>query len=161
MKNSIIEKIKSNKKLQIIIIASFLVILVLMFVFSGTKTKDTDAILEETAYVTSLEKRLSETLSKVEGVGKVSVVITVESGMETVLASKVVEEERATGKVTETTPILVNGKTVVLKELYPKVTGVLIVCEGAKNISVLTRIQQATESLLNIDAKQIEILTMK
>jgi stage III sporulation protein AG len=55
----------------------------------------------------------------------------------------------------------VNGKTVVVKEMYPKIIGVLIVAEGAGNIGVMTRIQKATTSLLDIEINQIEILTMK
>ena len=49
----------------------------------------------------------------------------------------------------------------VLKELYPEIIGVLIVAEGANNIMVLNKLQQATVSLLDIEPKQIEILSMK
>jgi stage III sporulation protein AG len=38
---------------------------------------------------------------------------------------------------------------------------VLIVAEGASNLSVYAKVQQAAVSLLKIDQKQIEILTMK
>ena len=112
------------------------------------------------SYVTNLEERLSKTLSKVKGAGKVSVIITVESGMETVLASKIITTETPTGTEVEETPLIVNGKTVVVKELYPKIVGVLIVAEGANNISVMNKIQQATISLLDIQLNQIEILSM-
>jgi len=104
---------------------------------------------------------LSKTLSSVSGAGKVSVVITVESGMQTVLASKTVTTSDENGTKIEESPIIVNGKTVVIKELYPKITGVLIVAQGANNISVLSKLQQATVSLLDIELNQIEILTMK
>ena len=56
---------------------------------------------------------------------------------------------------------MLNGKTVVLKELYPKINGVVIVAEGANNITVMRKIQQATTSLLGVDLGRIEILTMK
>ena len=112
-------------------------------------------------YVSQLERKLSETLSAVKGAGKVSVIITVESGMETVLAMKTSVTETAKGKETVETPILVNGKTVVLKEMFPKITGVLIVCEGASSISVMNKIEQATVSLLDVNVNQIQILTMK
>ena len=113
------------------------------------------------AYVEELENKLSQTLSKVSGAGNVSVVITVESGMQTVLANKTVTTTNSNGTTTEESPIIVNGKTVVLKELYPKIIGVLIVAQGANNIAVLNKLQQATVSLLNIELNQIEILTMK
>ena len=108
----------------------------------------------------NLENRLANTLSRVYGVGDVSVVITVESGMETVLANKITTTQTPQGTETEESPIIVNGKTVVVKESYPKIIGVLIVCEGAENIAVMSRIQQATISLLDININQIEILAM-
>ena len=108
-------------------------------------------------YVNDLENRLRNTLSQVDGAGKVSVVITVESGMETVLATETVINETTMGKETIKKPIIVNGKTVVVKEMYPKIIGVLIVAEGAGNIGVMTRIQKATTSLLDIEITPISV----
>ena len=162
-KESFIEKFKNSKKLQIF--AIIIVVLIVFCVFiSGLYTNDKEEKLSTTDqdyYVKSLEERLSKTLSKVQGAGNVSVVITIESGMETVLATKTEVIENSSGKQTIETPILVNGKTVVIKEKYPKITGVLIVAEGASSLTILTKIQQATVSLLDINVNQIEILTMK
>ena len=80
--------------------------------------------------------------------------------METVLAYKTIKTESANGVEIEETPILVNGKTVTLMEKYPKVNGVLIVLEGS-SLATISRIQEATTSLLDIKLSQIEILTMK
>ena len=163
-KFNIFEKIKSNKKLQFLLIIVLIIAIVLIFISgvftTGTNTTKAQATIID-SYVDSLETRLSNTLSKVEGAGNVSVVITVESGMQTEIAMKstIIENEKGVEK-TET-PILVNGKPVVLRELYPKVVGVLIVAQGANKISVLTKIQEATISLLDIKLSQIEILTMK
>ena len=160
----IIEKIQSNKKIQIILIA-ILSVFVLIIFFSSMYPENLPETMSATdsveTYVTYLENKLSETLGKVNGAGKVSVVINVKSGMETVLAMEKTTTETASGIETVDKPILVNGKTVVVKELYPEITGVLIVAEGANNFGVLSKIQQATVSLLDIELKQIEILTMK
>ena len=161
---SFFEKIKTNKKLQYLIIAVLSVIIVLCVLFGfNSKSNETNVnvVDEITSYVNNLEEKLSKTLGKVSGAGDVSVVITVESGMETVLAMKTVTTETANGKEIEETPIIINGKTVVVKELYPKIVGVLIVAKGADSISVRSKIQQATVSLLNIELNQIEILTKK
>jgi len=161
-KINIIEKIKKNKKLQITLIILIFLIVFAIFIFSSfSGDTKTDSLTSHDLYVQNLENRLSKSLSKVEGAGNVSVVITVESGMETVLAMKTETIENSNGKQITETPILVNGKTVVLKEMYPKILGVLIVAEGANSISVLRKIQQATTSLLDINVNQIEILTMK
>ena len=158
-----LDKIKKNKKLQYFIIAIISILIIICVFFSVStekKTTNTETDLI-TLYVTNLEEKLSKTLSKVSNAGDVSVVITVESGMETVLATKTVTTKTANGTEIEETPIIINGKTVVIKELYPKIIGVLIVAKGADNIYVRTKIQQATVSLLNIELNQIEILTMK
>ncbi len=161
-KVNLLEKIRSNKKIQAVIICFFAVILLIVFVstyVNNDKTVNTTSTMDN--YVNQLENKLSNTLSKVEGAGKVSAVITVESGMETVIAMKTVSTQTENGTIIEETPILVNGKTVVLKEKYPKIIGVLLVVEGADSISVVYKIQQATISLLDIKLNQIEILTMK
>ncbi len=157
----LLNKIKSSKKIQNAIIIFAVLVIVFGLLFFNFSSKKEETIVSETDYVNSLENKLSAALSKVEGAGKVSVVITVESGMETVLAMKTTVTETASGKETVETPILVNGKTVVLKEMYPKITGVLIISEGAKSISVMNKIQQATVSLFDINPNQIEILSMK
>ncbi len=157
---SILDKIKNNKKFQLVIIA-VCVVLLLVILFGNYNNDNKETVFTSENYVSDLESRLSKTLSNVKGAGKVSVVITVESGMETVLAMKVEKTESQSGIEIVETPLIVNGKTITVKELYPKIIGVLIVAEGANDISVLSKIQQATISLLDINVNQIEILSMK
>ena len=156
-----IEKIKNNKKLQFVFIITLTVVMLL--VLFGSYSSETENINEDSVseYVCKLEDKLSKNLSKIDGAGKVSVVINVESGTQTVLAEKTTITETVNGKETTNAPIVVNGKTVVLKEMHPKITGVLIVAEGASNISVRNQLQQATVTLLDIELKQIEIMKMK
>ena len=158
---NIFENIKQNKKVQIIVL-SVLIFLAVVILFQSYYPKEEGAVNDVAmSYIKSLEQRLEKVLCKVEGAGDVSVVLTIESGMETVLATKTEVIENSSGKQMIETPILVNGKTVVIKEKYPKITGVLIVAEGASSLTILTKIQQATVSLLDINVNQIEILTMK
>ncbi len=128
---ALLEKLKENKKLKKVFLALLLVVIltVLFFSFITDKKSVKNSNNNVESYANLLESRLSETLSKVKGVGDVSVVITVESGMETVLAMKTTTIETSSGIEKVETPILVNGKTVVLKENYPKITGVLIVAK--------------------------------
>ncbi len=160
--NTFLYKVKTNKKLQYTVIGVMLVIVLLIFLF-GFKVEEKQTSInkdEVLIYVDDLETKLSNVLSKVVGAGSVSVVITVESGRESVLAMKTTTKEGINGIETETSPIIINGKPVIVKELYPKIIGVLIVAKGANNILVMNRLQQATISLLDIDLDQIEILTM-
>lgn len=159
--NNFLSKLKNNKKIQLLLIVILLVLA--FFLFFGdlfvNKNSNENNIVSD--YVDNLEKKLTKTLSAVEGAGKVSVIITVKSGMETVLASETVIKETDSLRETTQTPLIINGKTVVLKELYPEISGVLIVAEGADKIVVMQKIQQAAMSLLDVNINQIEILTMK
>ena len=161
-KKNLLDKIVSDKKIHYFIIIVLAVIAIFVCVGGFEKKENSEqVILGSDEYVLELEKRLSKTLSEVEGAGNVSVIITVESGMETVLATEKTITETSSGKEVVESPVIINGKTIVLKELYPKINGVVIVAEGANNITVMRKIQQATTSLLGVDLDRIEILTMK
>ena len=145
-------KLKNENKIHYLFIGLIALILVVAlsinFIENKAEVSKSDVV---TSYVENLEKKLENTLSKIDGVGKVSVVITVESGMETVLATKVIKTENSQGIEIEETPIIINGKTVVIQENYPEIIGVLIVADGADKIMVTNRIQKAVISLLDIE----------
>ena len=158
-----IEKIKTTGKLRFFLIifcctALMLIIGISLFSDKAAKISANDSVSD---YVYGLERKMENALCKVAGAGKVTVAISVESGMETVLAMTTTVKEGVNGKETVSSPLTVNGKTVVLKELYPKINGVLIVAEGAGSLNVYNKIQQATLSLLDVKISQIEILAMK
>lgn len=155
-----LNKFKTDKRIKIIVLIVVLSVFALFLFFSLFSSNEKSLETDEN-YVSTLENKLENVLSKISGAGRVSVMITVESGMETVLATKTNVTESNGKKVTEETPIIVNGKTVVLKENFPKIVGVLIIAEGANNFGVLRKIQDATLSVLDVDLKQVEILSMK
>ena len=158
-----IDKMKTDRKTRFILIIFCFALLVLIIAvnFLPKKTAAAGSSDAVTEYVSSMELKLESLLNKVDGAGKVSVAISVESGMETVLAMTTTTKETSAGREIVSTPVLVNGKTVVLKEVYPKICGVLIVAEGAGKLAVYNKIQQATLSLLDVKSSQIEILAMK
>ena len=160
----IFARIKSIKNIEVIIAAclgiAVLFIMLSTLNFSGGGKKDTGEF-SASEYVSALEDKLSKILSEVEGAGKVKVMLTVESGMETVTAMETVVTQTGDKTVTSTSPVIVGGKTVILKEMYPKITGVLIVAGGAGSIKVRLELLKATSSVLSIDEKIIEIYTMK
>lgn len=153
---SFLKKVFSKIKIEYIIVIIFAVIIIVI-VANGTTNKESTNTLDVDNYVTTLEGKLKNSLSMVNGAGKVDVIISVESGMETVLASTKTTEN---GLVTET-PFTVGGKTVVLTETYPKISGVIIVAEGGNNLSVKVALINATSVFLNIEEDKIKILTMK
>ncbi len=157
----LLEQIKKHKWIQYVFLGALSLLIVSIFTI-GSFTEEKSVNNELTNdYVSDLENKLSNSLSKVTGAGKVSVVITVSGGNETILAMETVTKTNVDNSVTITeTPILVNGKTVVLSEKYPKITGVLIVAQGADNIVVSNKLKQVAVSLLDIEAQNVEILSM-
>jgi hypothetical protein len=158
-RKSFLEGVKNRKVWEygLVIVLVIAVFVFVLTTFSDSESRETSADDPIATYVSDLEKKLSSVLSAVEGAGKVKVIITVEAGMETVYAYETVTK----GDVVTESPVLVGGKPVIVKEIYPPVAGVLIVAKGANSISVMRKLQQATISLLNVDIQQIEILTMK
>ena len=56
-------------------------------------------------------------------------------------------------------PVLSGGEVIVLEELNPEITGVLIVAEGADNLSVRFALLEAAASVLNINQSLIKVYT--
>ncbi len=137
-------------KIEYIAVAALIVVVALIASssFSFSKSDSTDA-QNVSSYVTELEKKLSKSLSEVKGAGRVEVIISVESGF------KSVYKESTNGLV------LVNGKPVVVTEGYPAITGVIIVAEGANNLSVKISLLSAARIFLNVGEEKIKILTRK
>lgn len=127
------------------------------------------------SYENSLEQKLEKTLSLVYGVGKVKVMITLESTAELVTKddikseNSVTSEEATTGDKREiltekqefSTVKINEDAPLILKEISPKVSGVIIVAQGGGNIEVKNSLINATKALLNIDIHKIEVLKMK
>lgn len=138
-----------------------------------TQNKDNSSDYEK-----SVEAKLKDTLQKIDGVGKVDVMINFESGEEEVPAvnindSKNVTEEKDTSGGTRNTTQNNNGSTVVVtndgdkskplivKTYTPKVSGVCVVAEGAQNKITELRISKAVMDLFNITEDKINVYPMK
>ena len=125
---------------------------IVLFVFfgqisNGSAAKDTNKNdFSPVEYAQSLEKKLEKVLSKMDGAGKTTVVVTVASGMQSIPYLK-----------EDGTPLQSAGKVVLLKECYPEVVGVVIVCEGADSYLTKMQITGAACALLNISEDRVRV----
>ncbi len=144
-----IEKIKNIKNKEIVL-AVLLGIVALLIVFaqfpSQDKEKKSISDFSPTEYATTLEKKLETVLNKIEGAGKTSVVVTVASGMESV------PYQKEDGTILQS-----GGKVVILKENYPAVVGVVIVCEGAGSYATKMQVTGAACALLNVSEDRVRV----
>ena len=109
----------------------------------------------------ALEEKLSQTLSQVEGAGRVSVTLTIKSGMEQVLASDRTTSVTERGSsVEEETVLLSNGsgeEAVLITQRYPVFQGALVVCEGGDSAEIRLLMTQAVSALTGLGADRITV----
>lgn len=152
--------LKSKHIFSVLIILSAVGILLIMFsgdTSSGNdKTKNTDTT-DTYEYEKSLENRLTEILSQINGVGKAKVMITLGSTEEYIYAK---ESDIDESKV-KTEFVITNEGGIITRIDSPKVTGAVIVCEGGDNLQVCEKIYEAVSVALGITSNHISISKME
>lgn len=133
---------------------------------------------DELEYVSYLEERLEKMLSGVNGVGRVAVMITLESSEELVLEKDEpvmqsgVEEQDSQGGSRKTSQLERQETTVystdgsasepyVIKRLLPKVEGVLVVAQGAGSGTINKSITEIVQALFDVEAHKIKVVPME
>ena len=117
---------------------------------------------EETIQVQDLETRLAAILSQIEGVGRVQVLLTEESGRETLYQTDIQSD---TDRRTEDTVLVEDASRVeqglVRQTLEPQYRGAVILCQGADQPSVRLAIVEAVRCVTGLGADRITVLNMK
>ncbi|MCL2564294.1 MAG: hypothetical protein FWE24_00590 [Defluviitaleaceae bacterium] len=129
-------------------------------------------------YERELEKRLQEVLALINGAGEVEVMLTFSGSREIILAedvttneSTVIEVDSAGGTrenrslANDIRTILVQSsrggqEPIILREIVPKVEGVIIVAEGGDDIFVKEALMRATSTVLGVDIHRVRVLQM-
>ena len=185
----ILEQWKDNlsKKNRLLLI--FLVGLLLLVVAFPVSKKDSKAekTIQETSsarnvqtnlenYEEYLEKRLTNALESVDGVGRTEIVITLKSS-----GQKIVEKDQSINNQSDSNTneagIINSSETkssdgtsiyerqsdgteipYVSKELTPEIAGVLVVADGGDNAVVVKNITDAIRALFGVEAHKIKIM---
>ena len=151
--------------------------------FSGTASgrQETDENTEaagEEVYAAYLEERLTALLSKMAGVGKVEVMITLKSSRELVVEKEQPVSRSSTSESDsqggnrnisqvdsrESTVYRTEGGTsepYVVKTLSPEIEGVLVVAEGAGSGIVNRTIVEAVQALFGVEAHKVKVVKME
>ena len=113
----------------------------------------------------SLQKDLEKILSEIEGIGKVSVLLSVDTGFEHVYQQNV-QSKTSDGvqeKESETAFFAQDGTDVPLevKVIYPVYKGAVVVCQGADKASVKLSVVQAVSDLTGLKTDRISVIKMR
>ena len=157
---NLIAKFKENKKILFIVALVFLALVFCFLIFNkSSNLGDQDVSYDSNyEYASYLESKVKQSLKSIENVGNVSVTITFDGGVEYVYAQEEETKTTSSGSITSSSLVLVSGKPVLVKEVYPKIKGIVIVASGAKNIKVKMDILKAVQTVLDVSNEKITIL---
>lgn len=151
------------KKYKLVLLVLAAGLLLLLWPEGGTEPAAVSTgTAGESFDVEALERRMEEVLSRIQGAGEVSVILTVESGMERVLAADVeLREENGEREEATSTVIVSTGSSteevVVQSSLYPVFRGALVVCDGGDDPQVRLLITQAVAALTGLGTDKIAV----
>lgn len=178
-KAKLMEKIKTgvkgDKRLKIIVIIGIIGIMLLLAseIFSadtGSSSQNVSLTVDTRQYVEEIENELAEILSQIEGAGKCRVMVTVDCGVETVYATQEESSHDINGDSqsveSNVSYVVVGGSSggkqaLVIKEIQPKLRGIIIVCEGGGNSKVKMNVINAVSSAFDISTTKISVQKMK
>ncbi len=160
---------KDSLKVKIIV-AIGLIGIVLIFASDFLVKSDIQNVKEQeninyTEYVSNLEKKLTDVISSIDGVGNCKVMITLENSSENVFATDTEKKNDDSSVNTKDQYVIYDsekGETpVLIKEYFPKVQGVTVVCSGGDNKIVREKVINSVSSLFNITANRISVSKIK
>ena len=174
----------SKDKLLLILLGGVLLVIISLPVKGKNEADNTadsrdtgEAIEYEYAdisdYTTELEARLSAILSQVDGAGKVAVLITFKDSGETVVKSDNTKTDGITGdgerlgEKKREEKVVFSKKSdgsltpYVTKTIYPEISGVLVLAQGASDAGVTVRLTEAVSAVLGIEINKIKVMKME
>lgn len=186
------EKWFQRENLVVLVLAGILVVIIAMPIKEPDKEQKTAEVEEQTrlqpeeteweyerwyAYAAHLEEKLEEELSKVKGVGDVSVMITLEASEEiivqkdeTMVLNETKEQDAqggtraviGTDRKEETVYQKVDGKETpyIIKTKLPEIAGILVVAKGGGNAMVKKRITEIAGALFAVEVHKITVVEM-
>ncbi len=134
---------------------------------------------EAMEYCLSLEARIEELLSSMEGVGEVQAMVTVTSSRELIVEKdepvtrNTVTETDGSGGTRSTNESSFDYETIyetdaegnvipyVVKQMEPQIQGITVVAQGGGSAVVQKNISDVLEALFHIDAHKIKVVKMK
>lgn len=160
----LISKMSKGKKILLVILLSVGLIFLMISEYDFLKAEESEtSAFNEEEYTLNLERRLAEIIEKMDGVSEVSVMITLERGIEHKYAKESSSANISgaggtdvfrlqTSSDGDTQPILIATDSPIVK-------GVSVVCRGAEGTVMQNKIISLVASTLNLNRNQIYVTT--
>lgn len=165
---------KSEKRVRILAAIGVLgILLICLSEFlpqsQKAKTKQETTARSDADFCQQTEAKLAETIAEMQGAGRVKVMLTLESSDERIYATDEKSDIKTGGSTTQQSYdaqyVLIDGASgdegMLLKTNSPQVKGVIIVCDGGDDPTVVNQITNAVCATLGIGANRVSVLKMK
>lgn len=168
LKNVVI-KLKSDKKAVLLVLFGAIIMLAVVLVDFSPDKNDKPICSTDSDYENELEEKLCSLVSNINGAGRVKVMLTFESTGESVFACD--SEENVENKGKESGNRKIKNEYIILKnngdetglqikDVYPKVRGAAIVCDGAADPIIKGQIISVVSALFDINSTDISVAEM-
>ncbi len=168
---SLAELLKKNKFVLIILLIGALLIILPIGGSKGESKKNDEQKLSVPEFsLTEEESKLEKAIAQIEGAGRVTVMLTLRSGVSQELAiderASYREDETETDMDTDNSVVTVStgsgsSSAVPVRYYYPEYQGALIICDGGSSPGVKLRITEAVGALTGLGSDKITVLKMK
>lgn len=168
---------KKSDKLLILLALGLLMVIIMLPDAPQEETEPENSSMEIQngfSYEASLESRLEDILSGIQGVGEVEVMVTLKSSgekvvqMDTDISRKTITETDSSGgnrtqqEVTQDSDTLLvggtsSGEPYVVQEIMPQVEGVIVLADGGEKATVRSDILDAVQALFSLEAHKIKV----
>ena len=137
-------------------VAAMLLILLSELCSSSSRTSAANSVQskaqDSSAYQQELESRLEALIGQMEGAGKTVVMVTLETGEETIYALDI---QNGQTQSQETHVLLDDGTALQETVCLPQVCGVAVLCDGGGDVRVAARITEMVSALLDLPSNRI------
>ena len=164
----ILKNFIAKNKLKLIIAAGMcgMLLIAATSLFPSSSEKEASSSSEQMQtdwdeYKSSLEQELRDVISAMDGVGACEVMITLNETNENVYAQNSSEKTEENKSEYESEYVIHNGENgddpILIKQYFPQVKGVVVVCEGGDDIRVKENIVNSVTALFNFSSNRISV----
>ena len=136
------------------------IILMLLPVSSQTKEAEENKsqIPQESFDLAAMEQRMEEVLGKIDGVGKLRLMLTLQSGTRLTLAEDTQrDQDRTQREIVTLNRGSGNQDIVITNRFYPVYQGAVVVCQGADSSAVRLAITETVQALTGLPSDRIRV----
>ena len=157
------------RQYKYVVLTAALGIFLLLLPSSEEKAADTGTVptVAERFDRAALQSEMEDILSSLDGVGRLSLMLTVDGGSEYELAQDETDARKFSGTESgeqsrsSETVVLGSGsgaEVVVTRSRYPRFLGALVVCEGGDRADVQLKVTQAVAALTGLSSDRITVV---